>query len=232
MRSFSIKKSLILVSILAIPGFLFFYLLPHFAKNRYKSLPIFGKKVVATTFHSVKGKKIPDTIYHLVPDFSFVNQANETINWSALKGKIVVINLFYKSSPIKEVNANVKKIAEGYERNSLIRFLSLSVDPQDYPYNLKSLTDSLSAKPGKWDFLSGDSLKVYPFIRQGLLLDIIHHEENGRSKFIYGNLIVLLDNQHRIRGYYEATNPDALAKLDDEIKVLVAEDLRNLKDGR
>ncbi|RZL46220.1 MAG: SCO family protein [Pedobacter sp.] len=232
MRPFSIKKSLILVSILAIPGFLFFYLLPHFAKNRYKSLPIFGQKIVASTFHSVKGKKIPDTIYHTVPDFSFVNQANETINWKALQGKIVVLNLFYKASPLKGVNENVKKIAQGYDRNPLIRFLSLSVDPQDYPYNLKSLTDSLGAKPGRWDFLSGDTLKVYPFIRQGLLLDIIHHEEQGKTKFIYGNQIVLLDNQHRIRGYYEATNADALAKLDDEIKVLVAEDLRNLKDGR
>ncbi|WP_316832644.1 SCO family protein [Pedobacter aquatilis] len=232
MRSFSIKKSLILVSILAIPGFLFFYILPHFAKNRYKSLPIFGEKVVAKTFHTVKGKKIPDTIYHVVPDFSFVNQANETLNWSALKGNIVVLNLFYKSSSLKDVNLNVQKIAESYERNPLIRFLSLSVDPSDYPYNLKSLTDSLGAKAGKWDFLSGDTLKVYPFIRKGLLLDIIHHEEKGKTKFIYGNQIVLLDNQHRIRGYYEATNADALAKLDDEIKVLVAEDLRNIKDGR
>ncbi|KQR69831.1 SCO family protein [Pedobacter sp. Leaf176] len=232
MRSFSIKKSLILVSILAIPGFLFFYLLPHFAKNRYKSLPIFGEKIVAKTFHSVRGKKIPDTIYHTVPDFSFVNQNNETLNWSSLKGKIVVLNLFYKESPIAEVNANIKEISEGYQKNPLIRFLSLSVDPQDYPYNLKSLADSLGAKPGKWDFLSGDSLSVYPFIRQGLLLDIIQHEEGGKTKFIYGNQIILLDNQHRIRGFYEVTNADALAKLDDEIKVLVAEDLRNLKDGR
>ncbi|MFC4212303.1 SCO family protein [Pedobacter lithocola] len=232
MRSFSIKKSLILVSILAIPGFLFFYLLPQFAKNRYKSLPIFGEKIVAKTFHTKRGKKIPDTIYHTVPEFSLVNQVNETINWTALKGKIVVINLFYKDSPLKDVNENVKKIAEGYERNPLIRFLSLSVDPKDNPINIKPLASFLNAKSGKWDILSGDTSVVYPFIRSGLMLDMIYHEEAGKPKFIYSNQIVLLDNQHRIRGYYEATNTDALAKLDDEIKVLVAEDLRNLKDGR
>ncbi|MFC3561931.1 SCO family protein [Pedobacter jamesrossensis] len=232
MKSFSIKKTLILVSILAIPGFLFFYLLPKFAKNRYKSLPIYGEKIVAKTFHSVKGKQIPDTIYHLVPDFSFVNQENETINWIALKGKIVVLNLFYKDSPLRDVNKNIKNIADGYQKNPLIRFLSLSVNPLDNPSNLKETASSLEAKSGKWDILSGDSIKTYPFIRQGLLLDMIAHEDDGKTKFIYGNKIVLLDNQHRIRGYYEATNPDALAKLDDEIKVLVAEELRNLKDGR
>lgn len=232
MRPISIKKTLILVSILAIPGFLFFYLLPKFAKNRYKSLPIYGEKIVAKTFHSVKGKQIPDTIYHTVLDFSLVNQENETINWTSLKGKIVILNLFYRESSLKDVNKNVKSIADGYQKNPLIRFLSLSVNPKDNPSNLKDLVSSLEAKSGKWDILSGDTLLTYPFIRHGLLLDMIYHEEAGETKFIYGNKIILLDNQHRIRGYYEATNPDALAKLDDEIKVLVAEDLRNLKDGR
>jgi len=42
----------------------------------------------------------------------------------------------------------------------------------------------------------------------------------------------LLDTHHRIRGYYEATTQEALSKLDDEIKVLLAEELRNINDGR
>jgi len=232
MKRSPIKKVLILVSILAIPGFLFFYLLPQFAKNRYKSLPIFGKKVVASTFHTVKGKKIPDTIYHIVPDFKLLNQNNDSVSWKTLEKKIVVLNLFYTTTTVKEVSLNIKKLTESYERNPLIRFVSLSVDPDDTS-RLKTYSTTLNAKPGKWDILAGDTSKTYPFIRKGLLLDvIIHNEEVGNPKFIYGNQIVLLDNQHRIRGYYEATNVDALAKLDDEIKVLVAEDLRNVKDGR
>lgn len=232
MKSFPIRKSLILVSILAVPGFLFFYLLPHFAKNRYKSLPIFGEKVVASTFHSVKGKKIPDTIYHVINDFNLPNQDNQSISWKSLNGKIVVLNLFYQTNPLKEVNQNVRKIADGYERNQLIRFLSISVDPKDNPSNLKAYAASLEAKAGKWDILSGDTTFIYPFIRKDLMLDMIYHKEADQVKFIYGNQIILLDNQHRIRGYYEATNAEALSKLDDEIKVLVAEDLRNIKDGR
>src|SRR5436305_71557 len=104
MKRSPIKKVIILVSILAIPGFLFFYLLPHFAKNRYKSLPIFGEKLVASTFHSVKGKKIPDTIYHQVPDFKLVNQQNGTITWKSLENKIVVLNLFYTGANNQETS--------------------------------------------------------------------------------------------------------------------------------
>jgi protein SCO1/2 len=45
-------------------------------------------------------------------------------------------------------------------------------------------------------------------------------------------MFVLLDTQRRIRGYYEATSQLALTKLDEEIRVLITEELRNMKDGR
>ena len=233
MRPFSIRKTLILVSILAIPGFLFFYLLPRFAKNRYKSLPIFGQKVVAPTFHSVKGKKIPDTVYHIVPDFKLLNQESKEVNWKSLEGKIVVLNLFDYSEAAQKANQNMEIVKNNYPKNDLIRLVSISVDIEDQPKRLLDYAASFKAKAGKWDFLSGDSSVVYPWIRDGLLLDVLmHRDAEGKAKYIYGHQFILLDNARRIRGFYEAGNPEAMAKLDDEIKVLVAEDLRNLKDGR
>ncbi|MNT90344.1 hypothetical protein D3C72_2312290 [compost metagenome] len=60
------------------------------------------------------------------------------------------------------------------------------------------------------------------------------HKENvgAERKFVYSNMFVLLDYQHRIRGYYEATSDEDMSKLDDEIKVLIIEELRNNNDGR
>lgn len=231
MKRSPIKKVIILVSILAIPGFLFFYLLPHFAKNRYKSLPIFGEKVVASTFHSVKGKKIPDTIYHKVPDFKLVNQQNDTITWKSLENKIVVLNLFYTGANNQETSKYIKKLSEGYEQKPLVKFLSLSVDPLDKG-GTKDFAKQFKAKAGKWDFLVGDTIQTYPLIRKGLLLDVVADETKQKTNFIFSNKIVLIDNLHRIRGIYDADNAEANARLEDEIKVLIAEYLRNLKDGR
>jgi protein SCO1/2 len=231
MKRSPIKKVIILVSILAIPGFLFFYLLPHFAKNRYKSLPIFGEKVVASTFHSVKGKKIPDTIYHKVPDFKLVNQQNDTITWKSLENKIVVLNLFYTGANNQETSKYIKKLSDGYEQKPLVKFLSLSVDPTDRD-KIKDFAAKFKAKEGKWDFLAGDTAQTYPLIKQGLLLDAIADDTKGKASFIFSNKIVLIDNLHRIRGIYEADDAGANAKLEDEIKVLIAEYLRNIKDGR
>ncbi|WP_025144061.1 SCO family protein [Pedobacter jeongneungensis] len=231
MKRSPIKKVIILVSILAIPGFLFFYLLPHFAKNRYKSLPVFGKKVVASTFHSVKGKKIPDTIYHQVPDFKFINQQNDTVTWKTLENKIVVLNLFYTGASGQQTSRYIKQLSDGYEQKPLVKFLSLSVDPAD-KNKIKDFAAGFKAKEGKWDFLAGDTAQTYPLIKQGLLLDVIEDDTKEKPTFIFSNKIVLIDNLHRIRGLYDADNAEANAKLEDEIKVLIAEYLRNVKDGR
>jgi len=231
MKRNPIKKVIILVSILAIPGFLFFYLLPHFAKNRYKSLPIFGEKVVATTFHTVKGKKIPDTIYHLVPDFKLVNQHSDTVSWKSFENKIVVLNLFHAGAKKQLASKYIKQLSDGYEQKPLVKFVSLSVDPADTDL-IKDFAANFKAKEGKWDFLAGDTAQTYPLIRQGLLLDVIANESDGKNSFIFSNKIVLIDNLHRIRGIYDADSAEANAKLEDEIKVLIAEYLRNVKDGR
>lgn len=231
MKRNPIKKVIILVSILAIPGFLFFYLLPHFAKNRYKSLPIFGEKIVAKTFHTVKGNKIPDTIYHLVPDFNLSNQNDELVNWKSLENKLTVVNLFYVDANSQETNNYVKQLSDGYEKKPLVRFLSLSVNPAD-KNSIKNFALKLNAKAGKWDLLTGDTSQTYPLIKKGMLLDVVADETQNKKSFIISNKLLLIDNLHRIRGIYEADNPEARLRLEDEIKVLIAEYLRNIKDGR
>lgn len=229
-----IKKILILVTILAVPGFLY-YLLQEKGKNRYKPLAIYGPKKVASTFHSVRGKQVPDTIYHFIDAFKLVNQKADTLTWENYKGKILLLNLFYTNggTGVEFANKAMATFANVYEKNAMIHFVGLSIDSQnDTPNVLAEYAKKKSANAGKWDLLTGDSTQVNKLIKDGLLLDALKVIENGKPKFTFSNMFVLIDSQHRIRGYYEATNQEALSKLDDEIKVLVAEELRNIKDGR
>ena len=236
MKSASIKKILILVTILAVPGFLY-YLLQEKGKNRYKPLPIIGPKVVGSTFHSVRGKDIPDTIYHKVKDLNFVNQSSDTVNWDTYKNKILVVNVFYtrgNTFGIKITNKAMQAFYATFGHNKGINFASFTIDPvHDQPAVLKKYGDSLAAIPGRWDLLTGDSTKVFAFLNEQLFIDA--HQAMGRdghNRYSYSNAFVLVDPQHRLRGYYEASSQEALSKLDDEIKVLIAEVLRNTEDGR
>jgi protein SCO1/2 len=235
MKFFPIKKILILVTILAVPGFLY-YLLKEKGKNRYKPLPYFGPKVVAGTFHTYHGDKIPDTIYHQVGNFHLVNQANDSVSFDTYNGKILIVNLFYTQGNnfgVNFANKAIQAFEASYSTNKALNFVGISIDPKDdSPAVLKQYGEKLGAKPGKWDLLTGDSAEVYNLINKQLFVDALKKDENGKTKFIYSNLFVLLDTKHRIRGYYEATSQEALAKLDDEIKVLILEELRNNTDGR
>lgn len=235
MNSSQIKKILILVTILAVPGFLY-YLLQEKGKNRYKPLAIFGPKQVAKTFHSVRGENIPDTIYHTIANFKLVNQQGDSLSLEKFKGKIILMNLFHANNrgfAVDFANKAMQGFASIYEKNAMLHFMSISINPtEDKPAILQKYATQISAKADKWDLLTGDSTKVYGLIRNGLFLDAIKTIKDGETKYTYNNMFVLIDSQHRIRGYYEATNNEALSKLDDEIKVLIAEELRNIKDGR
>lgn len=229
-----IKKILILVTILAVPGFLY-YLLQDKGKNRYKPLPIYGPKQVASTFHSVRGKQIPDTIYHLVDDFVFTNQNGDTTTLKTWKGKVVVLNLFYTQVNSDGAKMSMKAMQgfnEMYQNNHMVHLASISVDSKDNLKAISNFAKSQNAGAQKWDFLIGDTVTLNKVVKHSLLLDAVDNSTQSDRKFLYSNKIVLLDSQHRIRGFYEASNQEALSKLDDEIKVLIAEELRNIKDGR
>lgn len=229
-----IKKILILVTILAVPGFLY-YLLQDKGKNRYKPLPIYGPKQVASTFHSVRGKQIPDTIYHLVDDFVLTNQNGDTTTLKTWKGKVVVLNLFYTQVNSDGAKMSMKAMQgfnEMYQNNHMVHLASISVDSKDDLKAISNFAKSQNAVAQKWDFLIGDTVTLNKVVKRSLLLDAVDNSTQSDRKFLYSNKIVLLDSQHRIRGFYEASNQEALSKLDDEIKVLIAEELRNIKDGR
>jgi len=236
MKKVSIKKILILVTILAVPGFLY-YLLQSQGKNRYKPLPFYGPKRVASTFHSVRGEQIPDTIYHDIKWFEFLNQEGKQIGWDNYKNKVLIFGLFYTQSgdkhSVQAANKAMQVLGAAYAKNDIVNFVSMTIDPvYDTPEVLSKYADSLSAKPDKWNLLTGDSTKQFTFINEQLIIDA--HQAYGAlgKRFAYSNYFILVDPQHRIRGYYEATNQEAMSKLDDEIKVLIAEVLRNTKDGR
>ena len=223
-----IKKIVILVLILAVPGFLY-YLLTAKGKNRYKPLAIYGPKVVAKTFHKYHGKAIPDTMYHQVADFNLTDQDGKKVNLETYAGKILVVNFFFTHCPTvcAQMNSNVSVLAESYTRNKMVRFVSITVDPErDSAPVLKKYAEQFKVSPNKWSFLTGDTSVVYNLARQGFLVNAL---KLGKDDFVYSDKLILIDPVRRIRGYYESTESRDITKLNEEIKVQIAEELRKIK---
>ncbi len=228
----TVKRSVILVLILIVPGFLY-YLLQAKGKNRYKPLPIYGPKQVAKTFHKVRGKVIFDTIYHQIPDFKLYDQDNKLITQKNFEGKVVLVNFFFTNCPVlcKEINQNIAKLAENYQKNGMLRFASITVDPaKDNTSVLKKYAASLKADEDQWKFLTGDTTTIYSLSKNGFLVTAVNGN-NHPEDFVYSEKLILIDQDRRIRGYYNGTSVNEMTKLNDEIKVLIAEELRKIKSN-
>lgn len=226
------KRFIILVLILIMPGFLY-YLLQAKGKNRYKPLPVYGPKKVADTYHKVKGNIVYDTIYHQIPDFELYDQDNEKITQKNFKNKIVVYNFFFTNCPTlcKEISQNISDITGNFKKNNLLKFASITINPKvDSPSVLKTYAQKFHADENQWKFLTGDTSTIYPLSRKGFLVTAVNGN-NQPENFIYSEKLILVDPQRRIRGYYNGTSANDITRLNDEIKVLIAEELRNIKSN-
>lgn len=227
---FPIFKILILVTILAVPGFLY-YLLQAKGQNRYKPLPIYGPKEVANTFTIKRRKKIPDTIYHQIPDVKFITGKGDSLDFGKLKTELLLVHFFYtrNGSPLKEMNETMRGIREEFKDNKLIRFISISIDPDfDKPQVLSTYANQINKDLKRWDLLTADTSVVYPLARDFFFVNALKGN-NGDTDFIFSDQLILLDVNHRIRGYYKATSKDEMKRLSDELKVMITEELRKIK---
>lgn len=231
-NKFPILKILILVTILALPGFLY-YLLQEKGKNRYKPLAIFGPKEVAATFHTVKGEKIPDTIYHQVPNRGFITSTGDSLHLNDIKKELLIVNFFYADDSVTtpKLNEQIKALYEEYKDNKIIHFLSISIDPKkDKPAVLKQYAQKIGAKPGKWDVVTADSATVFDLAKNQFYVNAVEID-GAKPQFICSNKLILLDANRRIRGYYDGTSVDETTRLSDESKVLITEELRKIKSN-
>lgn len=223
----TLKKGIILVLILAVPGFLY-YLLTVKGKNRYKPLPFYGPKVVAKTGHKFHGNYIPDTIYHKLDDFKLTDQNGHPVSFKTFQGKIFIASFFYTHCPTvcNEVNKHLDSLVSAYVKNRMVEFISITVDPEhDTPAALKQYAQKYRKPDSKWIFATGDTATIYNLARKGFLVNAA----KAGSDYIYDNNLILIDQEKRIRGYYPGTSPVQVSRLNDEIKVQIAEELRKIK---
>ncbi len=228
MNNQSLKKILILATILAVPGFLY-YLLQEKGKNRYRPLSIFGPKEVASTFHTRRGQRIPDTTYHIISDFKLTDQSGNVVLFPPDSNHISVFNFFYtRCADCKQMNRSMGKIAEQYEHNKMLQFYSISLDPgNDSPAVLRSYSAAFNIRADKWKFLTGDGSLIFKLAKDDFLVNAMPDRDNP-GNIIHSRMLILVDPQKRIRGYYDSSSKEQIDKLADEIKVLIAEELRQV----
>lgn len=224
----SIKKVLILAVILLLPGFLY-YVLNKSGSNSYASLPIFGKKEVPGTTHRKWGRDIPDTIYHTVPPVDFVNFDGKKVHLLDNDTTLSVVHLMYSRDGelSRSMVKKLDQIAVRFIHNKKVKLYSVTVDTAfDTPEVLAKYSKVYKPWTKSWFFVTDPSVDIFKFAKESLLQDALVNNE-GSKPFIIGSNYLLLDTKGRIRGIYDINVKTDVNRLEDEIKLLLVEEIRN-----
>lgn len=204
---------------------LFFSLLVVFSscKNERK-LPIYGEREAVTTKNPDGSTKI-DTIYQTIAPFRFLNQDSVYITNAKFNNKIYVADFFFTSctSICPVMHRHMKGIFDKFKDNPDVMFLSHTIDfKYDKPSVLKKYAKKLGVYGDKWEFVYGPKEEIYSIAEKSYLVAAMEDNTNPDG-YIHQGWLVLIDKDRRMRGAYDGTNPEAVAQLEKDIPVLLAE---------
>jgi protein SCO1/2 len=187
-------------------------------------LPIIGER---DTIERVTedGKTVVDTIYHTIPDFSFIDQDSNIVTQQTVEGKIYISDFFFTSCPTicPVMKKQMLKVYKAIKDDPEIMILSHTIDPRhDTPGVLKKYADELGITGNQWLFLTGDKEKIYEIGQTGYLVSA-KEDENEPGGFIHNGAFMLIDKNRNIRGMYNGTTDEGTEKLIKDLEKLKAE---------
>jgi cytochrome oxidase Cu insertion factor (SCO1/SenC/PrrC family) len=164
-----------------------------------------------------------------VPDFSLTERSGRRLSRADFKGKIWIANFIYTSCkdtcPLQ--SAEMAKLQGELAQRENLRLVSISVDPErDNPQVLSRYAERFHAQPEFWLFLTGEGEAIRRLAQEGFRLSAVPASDvvgKDGPIILHSSRFVLVDGQARIRGYYDSQDPEASARLRQDVKKLFHE---------
>lgn len=169
-------------------------------EHRYTRLPVLGGKG------------------HTIADFRLQDQHSSPTTLSDWKGKIVVADFFFTHCPVvcPKMTRSLKSVQQLYLNEPSLLITSFTVDPErDSVAQLKQYADRMDIGMN-WTLLTGDKKELYRLARKSFLITATDGD-GGPNDFIHSELLILVDPDKRIRGYYNGTIPAEVEELTRDI---------------
>jgi len=188
-----------------------------------QKLPLLGepeyKKV--TTAQGTK----TDTLYPVIPPFSFTDQHKELVTNQTYIGHVYVADFFFTSCPTicPVMSRNLKKVYDEFTEANDVMFLSHTIDPgNDTPEVLNLYAEKLGADSKRWHFVTGIKEKIYQLAENGYYAHV-KKDDSEEGGFVHSGLFTLIDRKGHMRGVYDGTSDEEVTKLIKDLNILLSE---------
>lgn len=189
-----------------------------------KKLPILGQRDTVTTTNADGSTKV-DSVYQTIAAFNFLNQDSVYITNDKFKSKIYVADFFFTSctSICPIMHRNMKTVFDEFKDNDDVMFLSHTIDfKYDKPSVLKKYAQKLGVYGDKWQFVYGPKKEIYDIAEKSYLVAAMEDSSN-KDGYVHQGWLILIDKDKHMRGAYDGTDPEAVARLRKDIPILLAE---------
>ena len=163
---------------------------------------------------------LPD--YGYVPPFSLTDQQNHSITHQDLQGTVWIAAFFFTrcagQCPLMSTQmAQLQKALAG----TSLDFISFTLDPAyDTPERLRAYARHYGSPSPRWRWITGEDSVLHALAHDGFHLSVAEGDSETEP-IIHSTRLVLVDAQGRIRGYYDARDPEAMTRLAADARKLL-----------
>lgn len=195
-------------------------------------LPFYGMTLVPGT--DSLGQERTDTLHHILPDFSLPAHNGDTLRRSDLEGKVTVATFFHTAcgQVCDDLMLSMLYLQREYLEEDKIRLIAVTANPAaDSLQALRNYARDKQADARRWMLLTGSEAEINQ-VRDALYLSDRPSGGLSADALLPGTFLVLIDQQGRIRGYYDGTDREQTDRLRvDIIRLLLAADFPHTRKG-
>ena len=173
-----------------------------------------------------------DTVFATVPAFRLTDQARQVITNKTFAGRAYVADFFFATCPgiCPKMQGELLKVYTKYAKDPRVVFLSHTIDPahdtipvlRDYAQRL-GITDA-----ARWHFATTGAhgeptAKDTVFQLARAYFTAALPDKQAPGGFAHNGTFALVDDQGHIRGLYDSLNAQEVARLFEELPILLAE---------
>ncbi len=164
-----------------------------------------------------------------VPEFTLHDQAGSSYGTKQLSGRIWIANFIFTrcplTCPIQSANlAKLQNELQSEPGQKQVRLISISVDPEyDSPKILRRYAKKYQADNQRWRFLTGAKDDIWQLSKDGFKMPVSEATDNTIMPIAHSSQFALIDQQGRIRGYYDGLKADGMAAMKADLKQVLTE---------
>jgi protein SCO1 len=156
-------------------------------------------------------RRIPDPppVIAQLPAFELVNQDDQPWGTAQMQGKVWIVSFFFTTcqSVCPYIAEKMRMLQDRLIEDDIpVQLLSISVDPfSDTPQRLRDFAAAHGAHLDRWTFLTGPEDDVRALVVGGFMtgMGIPQRDDTDMVDIAHSVKFVLVDQQGRIRGYYD-----------------------------